>query len=366
MKITRFELAMLRIPLRTPFRTALRTVEAVEDIVLRLHTDDGLVGHGSAPASVAITGDSHASILAAIRERLGPAVLGGDIAALPDLLGRMHGAIEGNVNARAAVEIALHDLWGQLHGQPLFRLLGKSVVTELETDLTISVDAVDKMVADASEAVERGFRALKIKLGKDGEGDAERVLAIHAAVGDRALLRIDANQGWSAEQAVRILQALEAAGVRADLVEQPVPASDLEGLAFVAAGVRTPVMADESVFGPEQLPEIARRRAATIVNIKLIKAAGISRALQLADLAVEHGLECMIGCMLESPISVAAAAHVAAARPAAFTRIDLDGPSLCSHDPVHSNVAFEGPAIRLGEGAGLGIRSIEGLEMIDG
>lgn len=366
MKIVRFELAMLRIPLRTPFHTALRSVDAVEDVVLRLHADDGRIGHGSAPATTAITGATHASIIAALRDRIGPALLGGELADLPGLLARVHGAIAGNVNARAAAELALHDLAGQFHGLPLWRLLGGSQGNALQTDLTISVDAIDKMVADAREAVERGFRALKIKLGKDGDTDVARVLAIHAAVGGRALLRLDANQGWGAAQAVRILLAIEAAGVSPDLVEQPVPAADLDGLALVAASVRTPVMADESVFGPEQLPEIARRGAAAIVNIKLVKAAGISGAVQIADLAPQHGLSCMIGCMLEGPIGVAAAAHVAAARPRSITRIDLDGPSLCRQDPVESNVEFDGPAIRFGEGAGLGIRGIEGLEMIDG
>src|SRR5688500_14962210 len=101
------------------------------------------------------------------------------------------------------------------------------------------------MVADARDAVARGFRALKIKLGKDGETDVARVLAVHAAVGGQALLRLDANQGWDAAMAVRILRAIEAAGVRAQLVEQPLPATDLDGLALVAARVRTPVMADE-------------------------------------------------------------------------------------------------------------------------
>jgi L-alanine-DL-glutamate epimerase-like enolase superfamily enzyme len=363
-RITGFDLAMLRIPLRTPFRTALRTVRAVEDVVFRLHADGGQVGYGSAPATPQITGDTHADIIAALRNAIGPALAGGGLAELPVLLARVQAALPGCVSGKCAAEVALHDLAGQAQGLPLFRLLGGSV-REVETDLTISVDAVPKMLADVEDALARGFRALKIKLGKDAAEDVVRVRAIHAAVGRRASLRLDANQGWSAAQAVAVMQALEAAGVHAELIEQPVPAADLDGLAAIARAIRTPVMADESAFSAAQVEEIGRRRAAAIVNIKLVKAAGIAGALAIAAAARRHRLGAMMGCMLEGPIGVAAAAHVAAACADVVTRADLDGPSLCVFDPVRSNVDFDGPRIRLGEGPGLGITAIEGLEPID-
>ena len=355
---------MLRIPLRTPFRSALRTVERVEDVVLRLHAEDGRVGHGSAPATPQITGDTHASIIADLRARLLPALLEGG-GELPALLARVQAQADTGVSARAAAEVALHDLAAQERGLPLFRYLGGSQC-ELETDLTISVDALPKMLEDVREALARGFTALKIKLGKDAGEDIERVRAIAGLVGTRARLRLDANQGWSAGQAIRVMQALEAEGIDAELLEQPVGAKDLDGLAQVAAAIRTPVMADESVFAPAQVDAIASRGAARILNIKLVKAAGIGPAMAIAQAARRHRLECMMGCMLESPIGVAAAAHVAAACADVVTRVDLDGPSLCRFDPVRSNVAFDGPAIRLGEAPGLGIVEIRGLEPIDG
>jgi L-alanine-DL-glutamate epimerase-like enolase superfamily enzyme len=364
-RIVRAELAMLRIPLRTPFRTALRTVERAEDVVLRLHADDGRIGYGSAPATPQITGDTHASIIADLRERLLPLLLDREPSELPALLAALQDRQDAGVSARAAAEVALHDLAAQERGQPLFRYLGGTVAT-LSTDLTISVDALPKMLSDVREALGRGFSALKIKLGKDADEDIERVRAIAQAVEGRATLRLDANQGWSPEQAIRVMLAVEAAGIRAELLEQPVGAKDLDGLARVAAAIRTPVMADESVFGPDEVEEIARRRAARIVNIKLVKAAGIGPALAIAQQARTHGLECMMGCMLEGPIGVAAAAHVAAACADVVTRVDLDGPSLCRFDPVASNVSFDGPAIRLGEAPGLGITAIRGLEPIDG
>ena len=273
-------------------------------------------------------------------------------------------ALEKNSSAKAAVEIALYDLFGQLYGAPLYKLLGGGdpVVT---TDITISVDYIDKMVADSVSAVERGFESLKIKVGKDIGIDIERIKAIHAAVEDRALLRLDANQGWTAKQAVYALQTLEDAGVRLELVEQPVRAHDIEGLKYVTERVHTPIMADESVFGPTQVIELIRMRAADIINIKLMKTGGISNAIQIADIAGMYEIECMIGCMLETSISVAAAVHLAVAKSGVITKVDLDGPSLCAFNPVDGGVVFNESEISITDAPGLGIRHIRGLEPIE-
>ena len=356
MKISRIELAMLRVPLRTPFKTALRTVDSVEDVVVRVTTDTGHVGHGSAPATAVITGDTHGSIIEAIRKFIGPRLIGQEVADLNRLTGLVQGALVGNSSPKAAMEIALYDLWAQLHGAPLYRLLGGGSPV-LTTDLTISVDSIDKMVSDALSAVDRGFGSLKIKVGKDPGVDIERVKAIHAAVDGRARLRLDANQGWTAKQAVAAMRALEGAGVDLELLEQPVPARDIEGLKYVTDRVDTPVMADESAFGPAEVVELVRRRAADIICIKLMKAGGLSNAIRIADIASVHGIECMIGCMVESGISVAAAVHLAVARPDVITKVDLDGPLLCVSNPVEGGAVFDEPQISLTDAPGLGIRS---------
>lgn len=361
MKITGVRLGRVRVPLRTPFRTALRVVETIDDIVVMIDTDTGQVGWGEAPPTAVITGDTHESIVHAIRAAIEPRLLGADVDDLDAATARVQGAIERNTSAKAAVEIALYDLFGQLQGAPLYRILGGGD-PRLTTDITISVDHVDKMVADALVAVERGFTALKVKVGKDIDGDVERVKAIHAAVGSRVRLRLDANQGWTAVAAVRALRALEDAGIALDLVEQPVRAGDLDGLQYVTEHVRTAVLADESVFSLADAEEIIRRRAADIVNIKLMKAGGISNALRIADLCAAHDVECMMGCMLETGISVTAAAHVAVARSTVITRVDLDGPQLGAFNPVEGGAKFVGPDIGLSSSPGLGIRAVRDLE----
>jgi L-alanine-DL-glutamate epimerase-like enolase superfamily enzyme len=200
------------------------------------------------------------------------AIVGQEIANLNRITRLIQGALEKELERKAAVEIAVYDLFAQLYNAPLYKILGGGdpVIT---TDITISVDYIDKMVADSLAAVERGFESLKIKVGKDIELDVERVKAIYAAVEDRALIRVDANQAWTAKQAVFAIQTLEDAGVRMELVEQPVKAQDLEGMKYVTERVHTPIMADESVFGPTEVIELIRMRAADIINIKLMRPA---------------------------------------------------------------------------------------------
>lgn len=365
MKITEIRFGMIRVPLKTPFKTALRTVDTVEDIVVSVHTDTGHVGYGEAAATAVITGDTHGSIIEAIRRYIAPRLVGQEIDDLNRITHLIQTALEKNTSAKAAVEIAVYDLWGQLYGAPLYQMLGGGdpVIT---TDITISVDYIDKMVSDSLSAVERGFESLKIKVGKDIGVDIERVKAIYAAVEGRALMRLDANQGWTAKQAVFAIQQLENAGVRLELVEQPVKARDLDGMKYVTERVNTPIMADESVFGPTEVIDLIRMRAADIINIKLMKTGGISNAIRIADIAALYGIECMIGCMIETSISVAAAVHVAVAKANVITKVDLDGPSLCAFNPVDGGVIFNESEISVTDAPGLGIREIRGLELLPG
>jgi o-succinylbenzoate synthase len=363
MKITDIRFGMLRVPLKTPFKTALRTVDTIEDIIVTVHTDSGHIGYGEAPATAVITGDTHGSIIEAIRKFISPRLIGEDIANLNRITHLIQTALEKNSSAKAAVEIAVYDLFGQLYKAPLYKMLGGGdpVIT---TDITISVDYIDKMVADSIAAVERGFESLKIKVGKDIGVDIERVKAIYAAVEGRALLRLDANQGWTAKQAVFALQTLEDAGVRLELVEQPVKAQDLEGMKFVTERVHTPIMADESVFGPTEVIELIRMRAADIINIKLMKTGGLSNAIHIADICGMYEMECMIGCMVETSVSVSAAVHLAVAKANVITKVDLDGPSLCQFNPVVGGVIFNESEISVTQAPGLGIREIRGLQAL--
>lgn len=364
MKIENIRFGMLRVPLKTPFKTAMRTVDEIEDVVLMIETDTGHVGYGSAPATAVITGETHGSIIEAIDKVIAPHLVGQEIADLNHIVDVVHKSIVRNFSAKAAVEIAVYDLFGQLYDAPLYKLLGGGDNT-ITTDITISVDYIDKMVEDALKATEMGFETLKVKVGKDPSLDIERIKAIYAAVNDRALIRLDANQGWTPKQAVSVLRSVEDAGVQLELVEQPVRGEDIDGMKYVTSRINTPVMADESSFGPKEALELIRMRAADIINIKLMKTGGISNAIRIADIAGTYGVECMIGCMLESSISVAAAVHVAVAKSSVITKVDLDTPSLGRFDPVQCGVNFNNAEISVTGAPGLGIREIKGLQLLD-
>ncbi|MFT6950177.1 MAG: L-alanine-DL-glutamate epimerase-like enolase superfamily enzyme [Paraglaciecola sp.] len=298
--------------------------------------------------------------MGAIRQVYLPLLKGRDVEQLSQLTYLVHGAMQGNYSAKAAVEIALYDLWGKFHRAPLYKLLGGDEPT-LRTDLTISVSELDKMLADCERAITAGFDVLKIKVGKNINQDITRIIAIYRHVGGRASLRLDVNQGWSAKQTVLAARQLESQGVELELIEQPVRADDLNAMRYVTQHITTAVMADESAFSPKQVIELITTGAADIINIKLMKSGGLSTAIHIADIASTYHIPCMMGCMLEGNVGVTAAAHLGVAKNTAISLIDLDGPALGQYDPVVGGACFEQANIRLSPGDGLGIESIDGL-----
>jgi o-succinylbenzoate synthase len=361
MKITAIRFAKLEVPLITPFKTAMRTVQNITDLVVIIETDKGILGYGAAPATPVITGDTHGSIAYAIQHVIAPHIIGMDVENLNSICHKIQHAIVANSSAKAALEIAVYDLWAKRFDAPLYKMLGGGM-PELTTDVTISVDNIDKMLTDSNLAIEQGFEILKVKIGTDIEKDIERVHSIYQNVAKRAIIRLDVNQGWTAKQTVYAIQKLENLGVELELIEQPVKSKDIDGLRYISERITTPVMADESAFSPQQVLELIRTGAADIINIKLMKCAGLSQAIKIADLAEFHDIPCMIGCMLEGSVSVAAAAHLAAAKASSISLIDLDGPALGQYDPVVGGVNFNLSNIKLSQGAGLGIETINNLQ----
>ncbi|MEP1384254.1 MAG: dipeptide epimerase [Paraglaciecola sp.] len=361
MKITAIRFAKLEVPLITPFKTAMRTVQNITDLVIIVETDKGILGYGSAPATPVITGDTHGSISYAISTVIGPQIIGMDIEDLNGICHKIQHALVANSSAKAGLEIAIYDLWAKRFDAPLYKMLGGGK-PHLKTDVTISVDHIDKMLADVNLAIKQGFDILKIKIGTDIENDISRIHEIYQDVAKRAIIRLDVNQGWTAKQTVYAIQKLENMGVELELIEQPVKSKDIAGLAYISERVTTPIMADESAFSPQQVLELIRSGAADIINIKLMKCAGLSQAIKIADLAELHNIPCMIGCMLEGSISVAAAAHLASAKASSISLIDLDGPVLGQYDPVVGGVDFSLSKVELGQGSGLGIESIKDLQ----
>ncbi len=357
MKITQIRLGRISVPLRTPFKTALRTVSSVEDVIVEIHTDCGAVGYGEAPPTGVITGDTTGAIIGAIRDHIAGHLIGRNVDEFETLLQTVQNSIVHNSSAKAAVDMALWDLYGQLYSIPVYKLMG-GARKQITTDITISVNDPEMMVQEALRAVARGYDCLKMKVGVNPELDVARLRAVRAAVGKDITIRIDANQAWTPKQAIRILNNMQEQGLEIELVEQPVKACDLEGLKYVTDHSYVPVLADESVFSPADAMTILKMGAADLINIKLMKCGGLYNALKIASAAEIYGVSCMIGCMLEAKISVNAAVHLACAKNI-ITKVDLDGPVLCSEDPILGGAVFDEKQITVSDAPGLGIAGIE-------
>ncbi|MFN2431650.1 MAG: dipeptide epimerase, partial [Gemmatimonadota bacterium] len=278
---------------------------------------DGVVGLGEAAPS-AFYGETQASVLAAL-ETLRPLVEEADpwrVAELEDALWRRLG---GNGAARAAVSAAVHDWRGRVLGAPLYRLLGASHGTIPPTSFTIAIAAADEMAARVAEA--GPFRVLKIKMGFEGD---EEALQRIAGLTDRRI-RVDANAGWTRAQARRKLDLLHELGV--ELVEQPLPPADLDGLAALTRVSRVPIVVDESCVTSRDLARL--HGAVDGVNVKLVKAGSIGEALRVIVGARALQMDVMLGCMIESSLGIAAAAHLSPL----VDYVDLDGHLLVSDDP---------------------------------
>ena len=363
MKITEVRLGKISVPLRVPFKTALRSVSSVEDVIVEIHTDTGAVGYGEAPPTGVITGDTTGAIIGAIQDHIAKTIIGRDVDEFEDLIQSVQKCILKNTSAKAAVDMALWDLYGQLYKIPVYKLLG-GARKHIITDITISVNSPEEMARDAMDAIKRGYDCLKVKVGADPTLDVARLAAVREAVGNDVCIRIDANQAWQPKEAVRILNQMQEKGLAIEFVEQPVKAHDIEGLKYVTDHSYVPVLADESVFGPEDALKIMQMRAADLVNIKLMKCGGLYNALKIVSAAEVYGVECMIGCMLEAKISVNAAVELACAKKI-ITKIDLDGPVLCSEDPIIGGAVFEEQKITVSDAPGLGIQGVQGIEYLN-
>lgn len=339
--------------LHTPFVTALRRTTTLESLLVEVVDGDGAYGLGEAPQVWRVTGESLASARACVEGPLTDVLVGRDPDDLVPLLHDVADAVVGNPGARAAVDVAVHDLVARRRGVSLAGLLGGRP-GPVPTGVTVAADEPEAVVAAARARVGDGFDVLKLKVGRHADADVATVRAVREAVGVDVSLRLDANQGWTPRDAVRVLTALEDAGADVELVEQPVAARDLAGLRFVRDRVGTPVMADESVFGIRDLVQAIRAEACDLVNVKLAKAGGLLPARTLLELARAHGLGTMVGSMLEGPVGVGAAAALAVVHGTSVVP-DLDGAWWLAEAPASGGPSYDGGLLRLPDVPGLGV-----------
>ncbi|MGA2001027.1 MAG: dipeptide epimerase [Terriglobales bacterium] len=331
-------------------KIALGSTATTDNVLVRLRTEDGVVGFGEASPYPAITGETQQTNVA-IGRNFAEMVRGRDPFNIARMVADMEAFAPGNPSIKAAFEMALWDICGKITGQPVRYLLG-NYRDSFETDLTIFIDTPAVTAQAARDVVSQGFKVVKIKVGESPEKDAERLRAVREAVGPDIGLRIDANQGWTPAEAVRTLRVVQKYQIQ--FCEQPVVSWDWAGMKFVRDHVDIPIMADESVHVPHDLIEGIRREAIDMVNIKVMKAGGLMQSARIAQIADAADMNCMLGCMQETRVGLTAAAHVVASQKN-ILYADLDAFLIHSFDPVIGGMEVKDGQIHLPPAPGLGL-----------
>ncbi len=356
MIITALRVTSVKLPLKEVFQVSFRVVTDADVVLLELETDEGLIGVGEVVPLPRFNGQSVESVTAAIEQYMRPYIVGEDPFRMNRILDRAGRAVAGNMPALCAVDLALHDLVARALGRPVVDLLGGAVRDRVVAVIEMPIEDPERSAARALALVADGFKAFKPKVGRDPLDDAGRLAAIRGAVGEGVTLRVDVNQAWTVDQAIGFLRESERLGVGLELIEQPVPKWDLEGLARIRSRTDVPVMVDESVFTPQDAMRVIRAGAADIINIKQNKSGGLRGAMKIAAIAEAAGVEYLLG--VDDPIGIGTAmkVHMACAleqltRPCEFSEFAVFDDHL-----LERPFAVEDGHALLPEGPGFGVQ----------
>ncbi|MBL4730671.1 MAG: dipeptide epimerase [Sulfurimonas sp.] len=334
MKIVSITPSLELISLKTPFITALRRVENIEFVRVVVRGDDGSTAIGEAPATKAITNEDTYDIMNSVWKMEKYLIN----QSLDECLSILHANSEIGSSAKASLDMAIVSLQAQERHQKLFEFLGCDEPVDLKTDITISLKPIHEMIEDARVALQAGMNILKIKLASDIKHAVNATKSI-ASLFPEAVLIIDANQAWSVEESLFFIEALK--GVKIELIEQPVIAKDIMGLKEITEKSNIPILADEAVFTLGDAKKIIESKSADMINIKLMKCGGITKAVEILEYARKMNVQCMLGSMLEGPYSINAALHLALAYTDVIKYIDLDSPLLYKEVSNELDFAFE-------------------------
>jgi len=349
MQITRTEIYKFSI-LMHPFAIATGTMHAAQNIFIRIHTDAGFYGVGECSAFPMIVGETQATCFEMAKD-FAHLWKGKNALAIDERTNELHSFTAFNSTIKSAFEMALFDIAAKNANQPLYKFLGGNK-KEIETDLTIGIGSAEKMAQTAIDFKNKGVRIIKIKLGKNGSDDIERVKQIRNAIGDEIILRIDANQGWDFETAVKVLQEINKYNIQ--FCEQPMRSWNDERLPELRKLSPIKIMADESVFDHHDAERLIKANACDYVNIKFAKSGGILEAKKINAVCEEKNISCMMGGMLESRVALTAFAHFALAHDNIIF-YDMDT-CMLGHkaDPVIDGVKYNGYHLEMPDAIGIG------------
>lgn len=339
-----------------PYTIAFKTIEEVKNAFVEITLDNGMTGIGSGNPSEFVVGESLEQCLEALEEKNLDFLMGRDIREFNQLVYEVWKKFPDNPSARAALDIALHDAFTKYLEVPLVKFLGQKI-KKLPTSNTIGIKNVEETLKEAEEYIKRGFKAIKVKVGKDLEEDVERLMKLREKIGNGIALRVDVNQGYTVHETIE-LYGRTYDYLNIELFEQPLPAHDIAAMKGLPKEVRHVIAADESLINPVDAIELAQSpRAAGIFNIKLMKCGGINQALKISDIATHKNVELFWGCNDESIISITAALHTAYACPNT-KYIDLDGSLDLGKDVVKGGFVLKDGFMYCSDKPGLGVERI--------
>ncbi|MEI6088381.1 MAG: dipeptide epimerase [Bacteroidota bacterium] len=349
MQISKIEIYKYSIPM-VPFTIATGTLHFAQNLLVRIHTDRGLIGIGECSAFPMIAGETQATCYEMAKD-FATLWKNKDPLQIENRMQELDLFTAGNYTAKSAFDMALYDIAAQHANLPLYKYLGGQNRI-IETDLTMGIDTPEKMAATAVEFQKNGVNNIKVKLGKKVAEDIQRIKEIRNAIGYQIKLRIDANQGWTFDDAVIALTNLGKYEI--EFCEQPMRKWNDELLPQLMAISPIPIMADESVFTHHDAERLIRHKACTYINIKFAKSGGILEANKINQIAEANGIACMLGGMLESRVALTAKMHFALANNN-IRFYDLDT-CLVGHkvDPVIGGISYRGMELSLSETNGIG------------
>jgi L-alanine-DL-glutamate epimerase-like enolase superfamily enzyme len=349
MKITHIELYRFSIPME-PFVIATGTMHFAQNVLVKIYTDAGIYGIGECSAFPMIVGETQETCLAMGKD-FAQIWIGKNPLEIPERMQDLLAYADHNATIKSAFDMALFDIAAKHAKLPLYQFLGGHQRL-IETDMTIGIDTPEGMAQTAIKHQQNGCRIIKIKLGKKVQEDIERVKQIRAAVGKEMILRLDANQGWSFDDALFALGELESQDI--EFCEQPMRTWYDDRLPELAINSKIKIMADESCYHHHDARRLINSKACEYLNIKFAKSGGILEAQKIHEEALQHGVKCMIGSMLESRIALSANLHFALASPNVVF-FDLDT-CLLGHlvDPVIGGLSYDGYFLSVPESYGIG------------
>lgn len=364
MKITKVETMIVDIPVENPYIFSHGVLNCFSNVIILTYTDEGIIGIGESSfvPGGGVSEETPESTKPLIDGYLAPAIIGEDPFNIENIHKKMDAIIPRNLIAKCGIDLSLWDLMGKSLNVPTYRLLGGMVNSKIACTYTLSIDTPENMAEQALKRKEQGYKALVVKIGRNPDTDIDRLMAVREAVGPKLNIRLDANEAYRPDQAIRIIRKMEK--YDPEFVEEPVKRWDLDGMVKVRNAVDVPISSDESNTSLESAEKLLKKGAVDILNIKISKNGGLLRSKKIAAIAEAHGITCIVGGANTYEIGRQACRHFAVCTaqvesgagsegcaPASQSKVDDITKRVITYEDVKNGDGY----VELSEGAGLGV-----------